>query len=301
MTYRVPPLVTIIMPSLNQVQFLGDAIKSVVTQDYEKLELIIIDGGSTDGTLDLLAQRKKSEPRLRFYSDPDDGPADALNKGFSKARGTILGWLNADDLFAANAISRAMEIFSANSDLVMVYGHGQHIDHSGKVIGDYPTKTPATEIEQFREGCFICQPTVFMTRTARFLLGELDTSLKTAFDFDYWLRAFTAFTGRIGFVDEVQAYSRLHNDCITRRMRQEVAIEGMQVIARHLGNAPGHWLLTYVNEALDGQTNSTEISAINHSIREAFDAVAPLMLPAEMQSIQAQITANERLSIDWSR
>jgi hypothetical protein len=109
---------------------------------------------------------------------------------------------------------------------------------------------PSTPISQFAEGCFICQPTVFARRTLWQLLGPLDEQLKAAFDFDYWLRAFAAFPGRIGFVDAVQAHSRLHAGCITVRMRRTVALEGMQVLARHFGGAPKEWLLTYANELL---------------------------------------------------
>jgi glycosyltransferase involved in cell wall biosynthesis len=80
------------------------------------------------------------------------------------------------------------------------------------------------------------------------LLGELDESLKTAFDFDYWMRAFRAYPGQIGFVDRIQAQSRLHKDCITLRQRKKALIEGVQVLARHLGSAPPEWVLTYVDE-----------------------------------------------------
>lgn len=119
-------------------------------------------------------------------------------------------------------------------------------------------------VSQFAEGCFICQPTVFTRRTLWQLLGPLDGNLKAAFDFDYWLRAFVAFPDRIGFVDVVQAYSRLHAGCITVRMRRTVALEGMQVLARHLGSAPKEWLLTYVNELLAAPEVSATLDVRAH-------------------------------------
>jgi hypothetical protein len=143
----------------------------------------------------------------------------------------------------------------------MVYGQGQHVNAEGKYLSDYPTLPPTTSVKQFSEGCFICQPTVFFKRTMPLLLGQLDESLKTAFDFDYWLRAFIAFQARIGFVDEVQAYSRLHEDCITMKMRQVVMLEGMQLLAKYLGSAPKEWFLTYVDEKAKSHIESKKINS----------------------------------------
>jgi glycosyltransferase involved in cell wall biosynthesis len=244
------PLVSVVMPSLNQVGFINAAIDSVLGQDYPAIELIVADGGSTDGTLKLLKNHQALDCRLRWFSQPDNGPAEAINNALSKARGTIIGWLNSDDLYAPGAITRAVTCMQLNARLLMVYGQGQQVDGKGEYLSDYPTFPPSTPVKQFLDGCFICQPTVFFRRTMPLLLGKLDESLKTAFDFDYWLRAFIAFQARIGFVNEVQAYSRLHEDCITLRMRRTVALEGMQLLAKYLGYAPKEWLLTYVEELL---------------------------------------------------
>ena len=162
----------------------------------------------------------------------------------------MVGWLNSDDVFVMGAVRRAVDVLQVNPAWLMVYGHGQHIDSNGRLLSHYPTLPPSTPVTQFAEGCFICQPTVFSRRSMWLLLGKLDESLKAAFDFDYWLRAFLAFPDRIGFVDAVQACSRLHDECITLRLRRTVALEGMQVLARHLGSAPKEWFLTYVNDLL---------------------------------------------------
>ncbi|MDP1547478.1 MAG: glycosyltransferase family 2 protein [Anaerolineales bacterium] len=244
------PLVSVVMPSLNQVEFIGAAIDSVLGQDYPHLELIVADGGSTDGTVELLAARQSADARLHWQSGKDTGPAQAINSALKLVRGTVVGWLNSDDLYAPGAIRRAVTALQANPKWLLVYGHGVHVDGFGLPLHRYPTLPPATPITQFAEGCFICQPTVFARRTLWQLLGPLDQSLKAAFDFEYWLRTFSAFPGRIGFVDATQAHSRLHAGCITVRMRRTVAMEGMQVLARHLGSAPKEWLLTYVNELL---------------------------------------------------
>ncbi len=121
------------------------------------------------------------------------------------------------------AVQRAVQALQERSERLMVYGQGEHIDTSGAV---------------------------FFRRTMWLLLGKFDEELKTAFDFDYWLRAFARFSDRIGFVDAAQAQSRLHPDCITLRLRRTVILEGMQLLARHQRHAPKEWLLTYVNQLL---------------------------------------------------
>lgn len=259
-------LVSVLMPSLNQAQYLAAAIDSVLTQDHQALELIVADGGSTDGTLGLLKANAQTDARLKWFSGPDAGPADALNKALVKARGTVIGWLNSDDLYTPGAVKRALVGLQASPDLLMVYGHGQHLNAAGQVTAAYPTKPAGTPIEEFAEGCFICQPTVFFKRTMPRLLGPFDASLKTAFDFDYWLRAFKAFPGRIAFVDAVQAQSRLHADCITLKQRRTVMLEGMALLAKHLGHAPKEWLLTYVFESVAQDPSQQHIATLKKDV-----------------------------------
>ncbi|MDD2741859.1 MAG: glycosyltransferase family 2 protein [Rhodocyclaceae bacterium] len=288
------PLVSVVMPSFNQAEFIAAAVDSVLSQGYPSIELIVVDGGSTDGTQAILAERAAADGRLRWRSQADDGPADALNWGFSQVRGTVIGWLNSDDLYAPAAIERAVAELLRDEKLLMVYGHGEHVGADGQPIGRYPTLWPAGEIDRFNEGCFICQPTVFFKRSLRVLLGGLDLGLKAAFDFDYWLRAFTAFPERIGFVDAVQAYSRLHDGCITMRMRRVVAVEGVKVLARHLGHAPIHWLLTYRDELLQLSPAVRGVSNIRKHLHETIQEVADCFLPFDRQQLQAMIDHDVR-------
>lgn len=286
------PLVSVVMPTLNQVAFISDAIDSVLGQDYPQIELIVADGGSTDGTVDLLKQLQASDSRLRWFSQCDDGPAQAINSALAQVRGTIIGWLNSDDIYASGAIARAVDALQSNQTWLMAYGQGQHADSAGKPLNDYPTLPPTTPVAQFAAGCFICQPTVFFRRSMFLLLGKLDESLKTAFDFDYWLRAFLVFQERIGFVDAVQAYSRLHENCITLRMRRTVALEGMQVLARHLGYAPKEWLLTYVEELLAMDVADLGIADLRRHVHAALDEAAPFL------TNQAYLQAKQRINKD---
>ncbi len=189
---------------LNQRRFLPEAVESVLGQDGVRLELIVADGGSTDGTQDWLAQRAQEDPRVRWHSQRDGGPAHAINWAMQQARGTVLGWLNSDDRYTPGALLRAVQALDAMPRALMVYGHGRHVDEFGYALDAYPTKPPGTSIAAFADGCFICQPTVVVRRTFLLLNGPLDESLRTAFDFDWWLRAFSRFPGRIGFVDALQ-------------------------------------------------------------------------------------------------
>lgn len=278
-------MVSIVMPSFNQCHFIGKAIDSILTQDYCRLELIVADGNSDDGTQELLKQRAQQDKRLRWFSEEDYGPANALNKAFRRVRGTLVGWLNTDDFYAHGAIRRAVAAMQSKPEWIMLYGHGQHVNDDGDFIGNYPTFTPETPVDVFADGCFICQPTVFFRRTMFFLSGALDEELKTAFDFDYWLRAFRYFHGRIGFVNEVQAFSRLHKSCITQRMRRTVILEGMQVIARHLEYAPDRWLLTYRDELLaDGSQTQDEVKSL---LISALEEAKPWLDSVHYQELSA--------------
>jgi cellulose synthase/poly-beta-1,6-N-acetylglucosamine synthase-like glycosyltransferase len=243
------PLVSIVMPSFNQAQFINESIASVLGQSYPRLELIVADGNSTDGTQAALARWQATDTRVRWTSEPDAGPADAINKALGRVRGTYVGWLNSDDLYTAGAVQRAVEKLTHANGYMMVYGQAEHIDEQGSFLAAYPTLAPSAGMHRFTEGCFICQPTVFFRRSMVLLLGKLDASLKTSFDFDFWLRAFGAFPQRIGFVDAVQAKSRLHDACITQKMRRTVALEGLNLLKKHLGQAPLHWMLTHFKEA----------------------------------------------------
>jgi hypothetical protein len=246
---QTTPALSVVMPSFNQVEFLGEAVCSVLEHSGPEVELVVMDGGSEDGSQALLAElAERFAGRLRWSSGPDGGPAAAVNGAVRQARAPLLGWLNSDDLYVPGALARAQDYFGSHPEHVMVYGNGEHVDAAGRTIELYPTEPPTTHYGAFADGCFICQPTAFMRRDTFLAIGGLDPGLRAAFDFDLWLRMFKAYPGRIGFVDALQAQSRLHAGGITLRFRERVALEGMTVVHRHLGAAPGHWLLTHLEE-----------------------------------------------------
>jgi glycosyltransferase involved in cell wall biosynthesis len=289
MTMPSLPLVSVVMPSLNQARFIETSVNSVLEQDYRNVELIVADGGSDDGTVQLLQRKAREDPRLRWFSEPDTGPANAVNKALDQARGTVFGWLNSDDVYTPGAVLRAVAALEANPGCLMLYGHGRHMDGGGDPLDSYPSLPPSTPIAQFSEGCFICQPTVFFRRTMWLLLGKLDEDLKAAFDFEYWLRAFLAFQHRIGFISEIQAESRLHDACITVRLRRTVALEGMQVLARHLGYAPKEWVLTYVNELLAMPPSQQCVGNLKAHIADTLGVVRPWLRPDDLRELELRL------------
>ena len=179
------PLVSIITPSFNQARFLEATIQSVLGQDYPRIEYIILDGGSTDRSVDVI---KKYEGRLAWWvSEQDKGQTDAINKGFNRANGEILAWLNSDDTYNAGAVSAVVNYLSENPDVAMVYADCDFINETGQVIGKF--NAAQTDLHRLREGfVHIPQQTMFFRAKYWKELGPLDPSFYFAMDYDLWTR-----------------------------------------------------------------------------------------------------------------
>jgi hypothetical protein len=245
------------MPCRNAGRFLDEAIDSALA-DPAVLELLIADGGSRDGSLERIEGRCRLERRLRLVSRADDGPADGLNRALPHARGSVIGWLNADDRYLPGAPSRAVAALAEHPGWLMVYGEGEHIDADGRRLDRYPTRAPAVGLAGFRDYCFLCQPTVFWRRSLSLLLGPWDTSLRCAFDFDYWIRAFRAAPGRIGALSALQAQSRRHPHTLSATQAGRAVLEATRLQARHLPDPSPHILLAYADGLLRGETAPPE-------------------------------------------
>lgn len=292
------PPVSVVMPSLNQARFLAKAVDSVMGQRIDGLELVVADGGSTDGSVELLAALAARFPgRLLWESASDGGPAQAVNRAVARARGALIGWLNSDDLYAPGAVARVLAHWARAPGDVMVYGEGEHVDAAGASLGAYPTRGPDTPLAAWAEGCPICQPTAFFRRDAFVALGGLDESLCAAFDFEFWLRLFKAYPGRIGFVPHLQARSRLHAGGITLRERERVALEGMQVIHRHLGPAPGAWLLTHFAELSRLHPFHAQPKDLGAELRRLVDAAAAWITPETAAMLRGRIAGDRPLRL----
>ena len=241
-----PPLVSIVTPTRNAAEFLVEAIESVLSQDYSNIEYIVADGGSTDGTIEVLEHYRG---RLRYFSSPDNGPADALRRGFLQAHGEILAWLNADDVYLPGALAAAVRYLTAHPDIDVAYGEGYWIDEKGQVIRRYPTLPFNPRILE-RE-CFICQPAAFF-RAAAYRRCGLDPEVKLPFDYDLWIRM--AKQGiRFAALPEYLACTRMHRGALTIHQRDGVFQASMALLKRHYGYVPFQWVFGYTAYLTDGR------------------------------------------------
>ena len=203
------PLVSVVTPSLNQGRFIGDAVRSVLGQDYPRIEYLVVDGGSTDGTLAVLAGH---DGAIRWISEPDHGQAAAINKGFRLASGEVLAWLNSDDLYEPQAVSAAVAYLEAHPDTAMVYGDADFIDAAGTHIARCAHVEPRFSRRRLLHySDFVVQPAAFFRRAAFEAVGGLDPSLNWAMDYDLWLK-FAAAGFKVTYLPRVLANYRWLGD-----------------------------------------------------------------------------------------
>ena len=198
-------LVSIVTPSFNQAPYLEDTIRSVLEQDYPNLEYIIVDGGSTDGSVDII---RRYVDRLAWWvSEADKGQTDALNKGFARARGEILAWLNSDDTYQPGAVAEAAAFLQSRPEVGLVYGDANFIDENGKLIGRFPAAQ--TDYRRLRRGyVHIPQQAAFFRAELWRKVAPLDPSFYFAMDYDLWVRL--AALAPIQYVPRTWANFRLH-------------------------------------------------------------------------------------------
>ncbi len=179
------PLVSIITPSFNQGRFIEETLLSVKNQNYPHIEHIVVDGGSTDGTLEIL-RKYEGTYNLHWISEPDEGHADAVNKGFQMARGEIIGWLNSDDVyFNKSTVSSVVDAFQKNPKVDIVYGDCAYIWEDGTILRIQCV--PKFRYSRLLRGCFLEQPAVFFRRRV-VENHKLNSNVKIAIDYEYWLR-----------------------------------------------------------------------------------------------------------------
>jgi glycosyltransferase involved in cell wall biosynthesis len=201
------PLITIVTPSYNQAEFLETTIRSVLEQDYPNIEYIVVDGGSTDASIDII--KKYSHKLAWWVSEKDKGHADALNKGFSHANGEILAWLNSDDTYHSGAISDAVAVLHAHPEVGLVYGDADLTDKNGNIIGRFSSRQ--TDYDRLLRGSVhIPQATTFFRKELWQQVGPLSLSLFFAFDYDLWVR-FSKIS-KLLYVPRLWATFRLHDE-----------------------------------------------------------------------------------------
>lgn len=216
--------VSIITPSYNQAKYLEQTIQSVLNQNYAALEYILIDGGSDDGSLEII---KKYQDKFAYWiSEKDGGQAEAINKGFARATGEVVAWLNSDDYYLPDAVSSAAKVFAENPEVVFVYGNMLAVDAQGKTFNalTYKQLTLADLL------CFqiIGQPAVFMRRSALQKTSGLDVSFHFLLDHLLWIQL--AQRGKVLHVNQTWSAARYHAEAKNRAKAAEFGAEAFRIL-----------------------------------------------------------------------
>lgn len=200
------PLVSVITPSFNQARFISAAMESVHRQAYPELEYLVIDGASTDTSPEII--QEQSDRLTWWVSEPDQGQADAVNKGILRSKGDIIGWLNSDDLFFPGTVRSAVNAFREHPEAGIVFGNAVSADAAGRLLNplEFGPRTLA-DLLQFQ---MICQPAVFMKRSVLFKAGLLNSSYHFFLDHELWIRM--AQIAPLVHIPEFWAVSRYHPD-----------------------------------------------------------------------------------------
>jgi glycosyltransferase involved in cell wall biosynthesis len=234
MTTADLPRVSIVTPSYNQAQYLEATIRSVLDQGYPNLEYLVLDGGSTDGSVDII--RRYAEYLAGWTSERDRGQADAINRGLRRATGAIVAWLNSDDILMPGAIRAAVQALDAHPEAGLAYSDGQWIDERGNPLFLQRSRTVDLRYLLTRSSP-IPQPTVFMRRAALEMVGYLNESLHLMLDYELWVR----FAERYALVyvsGQVWAGLRQHADQKTWRRLIEGLNEQLRVMDAAIARAP---------------------------------------------------------------
>jgi glycosyltransferase involved in cell wall biosynthesis len=236
-TTQASPLVTIAVPSFNQGRFLDDALASIFQQQVP-LEVFVMDGGSTDNSVDVI---KKWAPQLAGWrSRADDGQAAAINEGLALGSAPFVCWLNSDDWFLPGGVAKLLVELQAHTLTPAVYGRAWNVvQKTGK-------RAPVW-VEPFDESrlalrCIVSQPATLIRRSAWDVVGGVDVKLHMAMDYDLWWRLYKQ-VGALHFVDDFVAVNRDHEATKTRTLRRRHYQEAMSVVRKYHGNVPLKWWL----------------------------------------------------------
>ncbi|PWB67737.1 MAG: glycosyltransferase [Holophagae bacterium] len=242
------PLVpTVVVPNLNNARFLQRTLDSIAAQSVPDLDVVIVDGGSTDGSVEIIRSWAEANG-ARWISEPDGGQAQAINKGFRMARGEIVTWLNSDDLFPPGAVSRAIWEFESDPELDFIWGFCLLIDAEGRPlrIGNFDARRDLAELRGSR--CFIVQPGTWFRRSVFDRFGYLDESYHFAFDYEFFLRMAGKVKAR--FVPDVVSNFRVHPSSKTGSQHGKFLPEQWRAFRSHGGRINSPFVLDALRNTL---------------------------------------------------
>ncbi len=222
------PLISIVTPSYNQGQFIEETIRSILLQGYPNLEYLIIDGGSTDNSVEII---KKYERYLSYWiSESDKGPTEAINKGWQKTNGEIIAYLNSDDVYFPTTLATIAQAFRQDLTAQLICGNELQIDAEGYVI----RQSNITQIDRqsLLNLNFIPQPSTFIKKSVVDSLQGLNPEIKYTFDFELWVRITRSHS--IKCIPDLLAVTRWHNDTITLTSRAKIGSELVKIIDREI-------------------------------------------------------------------
>ena len=235
---------TVVTPSYNQGKYIKRTIESVLSQGISDLEYIVMDGGSTDETVDIL---KSYGDKIIWRSEKDKGQTDAVNKGIKASTGEIIGWLNSDDIYYPETFEKVLKVFAENPDVNVVYGNAYHIDEEDGIMEEYYTED--FDYERLKDICFICQPSLFFRKSVVDKYGYLDDKLQYTMDYDYWLRLGKG--EKFYRINDFIAGSRLYDDNKTLGARRKVHEEMLSMQKKNLGKASEKWIYNLAHVIVD--------------------------------------------------
>jgi len=234
------PKISIVTPSYNQAQFLERTILSVLNQNYPNLEYIIIDGGSTDGSIEII---KKYEKYLAYWvSEKDKGQTDAINKGFQKSTGKIIAWLNSDDTYLPETLYKVMKNFKQNPEADLIFGNIYFINEHDKRIGELKF----TEFDfntLIYEGGNLHQTGTFWTRKVYEKVGGLNSDYKFCMDYDFFCRV--AKAGKLYHMRDFLANFRIHANAKSSTINHIGSKEHQEIMMRYISKNLNKWNLKY--------------------------------------------------------
>lgn len=236
------PSITVVTPSFNQAAFLERTIRSVLDQGYPNLEYLVLDGGSTDGSVDII---RRFADRIDYWvSQPDGGQTAAINAGWRRAHGEILAWLNSDDYYLPGALEIVGRAFVEHPDAALVYGPMRREDPDGRSLGMLGAAFSRRVLLYSHQ--MIPQPSAFFRRAGVEAAGPLDESLHYSMDYDFLLRLTSV--GATMMIPETLAVATIHAEAKTTRDRAVAAVETNRVRRRYARGAG--WLMVRVQPLL---------------------------------------------------